>query len=187
MTRHPTPPTRHRPVHPHADGPDRRATHPAQTRRQVGTRAGDRGSVTVEVALLAPALLALLGLGVAAGRYEHTAAAVEGASAAAARAASLARGPDQAQRDATQVATTTLEGSTPPCRDLTVTVDTTGFRVPASQVIRTGAPAQVAVTVTCAVDLSAITVPGLPGTKTITSRTVSVLDTFRAQPLPAAT
>jgi Flp pilus assembly protein TadG len=132
------------------------------------------------MALLVPALLALLGLAVATGRYESAASAVEGASAAAARAASLARTPGQAHRDATGIATTALTGQSPSCRDLAVSVDTSGFQTPATGVIQTGTPALVAVTVTCQIDLGDLGVPGLPGTKTISSRTVSVLDTFRA-------
>src|SRR4051794_24005974 len=73
----------------------------------------DHGSVTIEVALLAPVLLALLGLCSAAGRYETAASAVDAATSAAARAASLARNATQAHRDATMVATTALAGQTP--------------------------------------------------------------------------
>jgi Flp pilus assembly protein TadG len=138
---------------------------------------GDRGSVTLEVAVLAPALIALLGLAIGVGRYEVAAGAVDAASAAAARAASLARSPVAAQQAATLAARASLTGSDVPCTGLTVTTDTGGFRRPTPS--PAGPPAEVAATLTCRVDLGAL-MPGLPGSRTVTSRATSVLDTYRA-------
>ena len=153
---------------------------PSPVPRRGRNRRDERGSITIEFAVLAPTVLALLGLLIAAGRYQTCASGVEAASAAGARAASLARSGDQAHDAATRIVTSALDGQHPPCRDLTVTVDTTGFQTPVAQILQTGIPAQVAVTVTCQVDLSDLTVTGLPGAATLSSRTVSVLDTFRA-------
>jgi Flp pilus assembly protein TadG len=114
-------------------------TRPAPTRAR-----DDRGSVTLEVAVLAPALLALLGLAIGAGRYEVAAGAVDAASAAAARAASLARSPAAAQQDATLAARASMTGSDVPCTGLTVTADTGGFRRP--NLSPAGPPAEVAAT-----------------------------------------
>ena len=54
-------------------------------------RAGDQGSVSVELALLTPALLLLLSFAVVAGRTQVAEGAVAEAARAAAREASLAR------------------------------------------------------------------------------------------------
>jgi len=55
------------------------------------------------------------------------------------------------------------------CRQLTVTIDTTGFR----------ADGIVAATVICVVDLSDITGLGLPGAKTISSTFTAPVDHYR--------
>ena len=66
---------------------------PGDARRTASgrVRGSDRGSATIEMAVLAPALLALLGLVILAGRISAAGSAVEQAAASAARAASIAR------------------------------------------------------------------------------------------------
>ena len=71
----------------------------------------ERGSITVELAILAPALLLLLGLLVFAGRVETSSASVEQAARAAARDASLARTADAARATAQAAAARELAGS----------------------------------------------------------------------------
>lgn len=137
--------------------------------------AGDRGSITLELAILAPAVLALLGLVIVAGRIEIAGGAVEQASAAAAREASLARSPEAARQAATRAAMDDLNGQDLRCTDLTVIVDTAGFNVPV------GTPAQVSARVSCTVGLSDISVPGMPGTRTLTAETQSTLDRYRSR------
>jgi Flp pilus assembly protein TadG len=135
----------------------------------------DPGSVTLELAILTPGVLILLGLAIVAGRITVAGAAVEQASAAAAREASLARSPTEARAAATRVATTSLSERNLRCAGMHVTVDTTGFAT------HVGNPAQVEATVTCTVPLAALAVPGLPGSRTLTSSTTSVLDRYRSR------
>ena len=135
----------------------------------------DRGSMTLEMTILTPAVLVLLGLVIVAGRIEVAAGAVEQASASAARAASLARTPAAADRAARAAAATSLAGQSLHCATVSVVVETTGFAVPVGQ------PAQVAASVACVVDLSTVAVPGIPGTRMLSSRTVSVLDRYRSR------
>ena len=135
----------------------------------------DRGSVTLELAIVTPGVLILLGLAIVAGRITAAGAAVEQASAAAAREASLARNPSDARAAATRVATTSLSDRNLRCAGVQVTVDTTGF---ATDV---GSPAQVEARVTCTVALAALAVPGLPGSRTLTASTTSVLDRYRSR------
>ena len=137
--------------------------------------ARDRGSLTLELAILAPAVLILLGLAIVAGRITVAGAAVEQASAAAAREASLARNATDARAAATRAATTSLSARNLRCAGVHVTVDTTGF---ASTL---GTAAQVEARVTCTVPLAALAVPGVPGRRTLSVTTTSVLDRYRSR------
>ena len=110
------------------------------------SRPRTRGSITLELTILAPAVLALLGLVIVAGRIEIAGGAVEQASAAAAREASLARSPEAARQAATRAAMDNLNGQDLHCTDLTVIVDTAGFAVPV------GSPAHVSARVSCTVE-----------------------------------
>jgi Flp pilus assembly protein TadG len=133
----------------------------------------DRGSVTLELAILAPALLLLLGLLVLAGRVETSSAAVEQAARSAARDASLARTADTAQAAARTSAQRELAEAR--CVATDVTVDTSGFAAPL------GTDASVAVRVSCTITIAGLAVPGLPGTRTLTADGVSPLDRYRSR------
>lgn len=136
---------------------------------------GDGGSVTVELAVIAPGLLLLLALMIAAGRIALAGGAIDQVASDAARAASISRTAGQARSAATDAAHQVIGEQHLACQDTTVAVDTTGFTVPVGQ------PAQVRVDVTCAVALSDLALPGLPGTRTLTSTFTSPLDPFRAR------
>jgi len=133
----------------------------------------ERGSITVELAVLTPALLLLLGLLVFAGRVETASASVEQAARAAARDASLARTADAARTTAQDGATRELAGSD--CTSVSVQTDTTGFAA------RLGDDGTVAVTVTCTVSIADLAVPGLPGARTISGHAVSPIDRYRSR------
>ena len=135
----------------------------------------DSGSVTLELAILGPALLLLLGLVVAAGRIEVAGAAVEQAASAAAREASIARSAPAARAAATSSARQSLREQGIDCAGLDVTVDTAGFAVAA------GLPARVDVSVVCSVPLSDLAVPGLPGSRTMRAQMASPLDRYRSR------
>ena len=59
------------------------------------------------------------------------------------------------------------------CTTTTVALDTSGFATPP------GLSATVTATVSCPVRLSDLSVPGLPGTRTVSHTATSSLDTFR--------
>ena len=132
-----------------------------------------RGSTTLELVVWAPGLLLLLGLLIVAGRVNSANAAVEQAATDAARTASLARTAASAEQLARQHAQQTLATQGLECTASTVTVDTAGFATAPGQ------PVTVTATVTCPVRLSDLSIPGLPGTRTVTHTAVSSLDTFR--------
>jgi Flp pilus assembly protein TadG len=133
----------------------------------------ESGSATVELALLAPGLLLLVGLLIFGGRNALAAGAVEQAAVDAARAASLARtGPDaQAAAHAAADRATADQGLA--CQSVTVQVDTSGFDTAPGQ------DGRVTAAVACTLRLSDLGLPGLPGTKTVSGSAVSVIDTYR--------
>ena len=136
-------------------------------------RRGERGSAAVETVVIVPAFLLFVLLIVYAGRVAVTRQAVQAAAAEAARAASLARTPTDARRDGAGGAAAALANQSLPCWSQQVTVDTAGFAAPV------GTPASVTATVTCRLDLADLTLPGLPGSRTVTATMTSPIDTYR--------
>ena len=120
-------------------------------------------------------LLLFLGLLIAAGRITVTRMAVNDAARDAARQASIARTPGDAQAAAVRSADAALRADGLDCTPA-VSVDTGGFAVPV------GGSAQVTATVTCDVRLSDLTaVPGMPGSRSLTATFTSPLDPYRAR------
>lgn len=134
----------------------------------------ERGSASVEAVIGVPAFLLLVGLLVLGGRQAIAQQAVQAAAGEAARAASIARTATAARTDATTAARHSLANQDLDCAT-TVTVDTAAF---ATEV---GTPGQVSATVTCALRLDDIGLPGVSGTKTITATMSSPLDTYRGR------
>lgn len=135
----------------------------------------DRGSVTLELAILTPALILVLGLLVLAGRVQVAASAVEHAAAAGARAASLARTIDAAHTAATEAVGRELAAAGIACATTSVTVDVVGLTAPL------GDPASVTVTASCTVSMADLAVPGLPGTRTLSGQALSPIDRYRTR------
>lgn len=135
------------------------------------------GNAVVELAPVAIVFILFLALAIAAGRIMIARGAVQAAAREAARQASIARTPAQAQAWATSSADEALSHDGLDCQPQ-VTVSTAGFAVPV------GLPAQVSVAVTCTVRLSDLTaVPGMPGAKTLSASYTSALDPYRARSL----
>jgi Flp pilus assembly protein TadG len=135
----------------------------------------DQGSAVVEAAIGAPAFLLFVALILLAGRVAIAHQGVESAANEAARTASIARTQGEADHNATTAAANTLESQDLRCVRSQVTVDTTGFATPV------GTPASVTATVACTVNLSDLSLPGIPGTKTVTATMSSPLDTYRGR------
>ncbi len=139
-------------------------------------RPGDRGSLSLETAILAPVLFSFLLLVIAAGRIHLADNTVDAAARNASRAASLERDGTSARTQATRVAQQTLQEQGLQCTGLTVDVPTGGFQA------ALGTPASVRVTVTCTVNLSDLVLPGLPGTRPVKSSFTSAIDSYRGRP-----
>jgi Flp pilus assembly protein TadG len=124
--------------------------------------AGDRGSTTIELVILAPLFGLLLAFVMAAGRVQSGRADVDGAARAAARDISLARDPAGEVGAAQAAASTSLDVGEPHCRSMT-------FDAAVNDV-------QVVVTVTCRVDLSEAAVLPLPGSYSVTGSATEAID-----------
>ena len=142
---------------------------PAGRRRPRATAEGERGSATAELVLLTPLLILVLLFVVALGRLASARLQVDGAASQAARVVSLARNPATAINLATTTASQTLTGQHHTCAHLSVAVDTSAFRP----------GGWVAVTVSCAVNLTDLSGLRLPAVETVTSRFVEPVDTYR--------
>jgi Flp pilus assembly protein TadG len=131
---------------------------------------GDTGSITTELAIVTPIAIALLCLVALVGRTTVARAHVDGAARDAARAASFARDPASAQRDAQTAATTSLTDAGLHCASTQISADVASF----------GPGGQVTVTVACNISLSDLGLIGLGGTHAITATAVEPIDLYRA-------
>ena len=133
----------------------------------------DRGSESVELAILLPVGILILAMLVIGARIALAGNRVSGVAGIAAREASLARSAAAAQQTAIASATDALADRNLHCADVQVSVDTSGFTS------APGAPASVTVAVACTVDLSDIGVAGMPGSRTLRDTATSPLDPAR--------
>jgi hypothetical protein len=132
--------------------------------------------MSVELVLIAPALAFVILLLVAGARVALAGNAVESAAVAAARDASLSRTTAGAQSSAQLAANVSIAQSGLACANFTVSVDDGGLNVPLGEV------GTVSATLTCTLNMTDIALPGLPGTKTITTTASSPVDAFRERP-----
>jgi Flp pilus assembly protein TadG len=134
-----------------------------------------RGSLSVEFAILVPALVLLFGATVGGARAWLARSSVEQIAGAAARTASLERTATQAEAAAQRLATIQASVGGLRCDVLTVKLDTTAFSQPV------GSTGRVTAVVTCEVPMSDVLVPGWPGSMLVTASSSAVLDSFRGR------
>ncbi|MER6851638.1 TadE family protein [Streptomyces flaveolus] len=137
---------------------------------------GDEGSVAIEAAIVIPPLIMFVCLALAGGRLVTSGAKIDAAAEDAAREASIHRTAASAQAAAQAAATESLDDQGIACASSSVAIDTSGLSVPVGQV------GTVTVTVTCTVNLSDLLLPGVPGSKNLTSTATSVVDAYRSRP-----
>ena len=150
----------------------------SRPRQPISARPGrrcrdDRGSESVEMAILLPVGILILAMLVIGARIALAGDRISGVAGIAARDASLARSAAAAQQIAAASAANALADRNLHCADVQVSVDTSGFSS------APGAPAAVTVAVPCTVDLSDIGVAGLPGSRTLRDTATSPLDPAR--------
>jgi Flp pilus assembly protein TadG len=131
---------------------------------------GEEGQAIAELVIVAPVLLLVIVLMISLGRVDSAQGDVESAARAAVQAAVVQSDPADAQAQATAAVTRTLAGVGLTCPSPQVTIDAQNF-VP---------DGSVSVTVTCVTSLADVTVPGLPGSKTLSATATAHIDPFRA-------
>ena len=163
-------------THPHPDR-HRGGRHRRRHRSRLlpgGRVAGERGSSSVELVLLAPVFLVILCLVVGLGRVEEARGRVEGAARDAARAASLARTPAAATAAAEAAAEGNLHDAGLACTAVAVTTDTAAFTPGGT----------VTATVSCTADLADLALSGLPGATTLSAAAAAPVEAFRGTDAP---
>ncbi len=144
-------------------------------RRLAGVRGGDGGSVAIEAAIVIPPLIMFVCLALAGGRLVTSGAKIDATAEDAAREASIHRTAASAQAAAQAAAAESLNDQGIACATSSVAIDTSGLNVPVGQV------GTVTVTVNCTVSLADLLLPGVPGSKSLTSTATSVVDAFRGR------
>lgn len=133
----------------------------------------ERGSAALEVIVLVPALMALVGMVVGGARIWSARATVDEAAHRAARTATVIS--DARTSGAMGRAAGMANLQDLPCRPGAVDLDTTVLSRPP------GSSGHVTATASCTVALSDLLVPGLPGRLTLTADAASVADRYRGR------
>lgn len=134
-----------------------------------------RGSVSVEFAMLVPVLVLLVGLVVGGARTWLARGAVEQAASAAARGISQARSPAEAARAAKDLAA--AQAAVGGLRCLRFAVESDAGALAANP----GSSAMVSARVSCDVPLGDLLVPGWPGVIRVEARAEAVVDRYRGR------
>lgn len=132
-------------------------------------RLGQRGTMALEMVILAPVLLLLFMFLLACGRYFQTSSLLESAARDGARSASQARSLPDAQSRVDTAVSTTMNQAIKSCKTTASGSITTGFVA--------GSP--LSVEVTCTINYRDLGLLGLGGDTTITKRFTSSLDPYR--------
>ena len=147
--------------------------------------ARERGSVTVEVAILTPAFLMLIVLATVVGRTALAQNAVDLAAHDAARAGSISRTLDAARTDGEAQARSRLAEAGLNCGYLEVTLagidGRTGRQISLAEVfaVPVGEPVSISSFVVCDVALNDLV--GAPGSRRVEASFVSPMDRYRAR------
>lgn len=137
------------------------------------TRHGDeRGSASLELVIVVPAVVAVIALLTAGWRLWSVRSQVREAAAAGARAATLARSGAEAEQAASAAIDADLGTVGSSCTGPTVGIDVSAFSAPPGQ------GGDVGVDVTCEVPFTDLLIP-MPGALTVEGRAGSRLDSFR--------
>jgi Flp pilus assembly protein TadG len=128
------------------------------------------GSLTVELVVITPVLLVMALMVIVFGRISEARQQVVEASRAAAEAAAVQPNATSAQSGAADVAVLAGFSNSHTCVHALVTTDVNHF-YPGGYV---------SVTVTCQVSLADLSVPGVPGTTTISASSTAPIDPYRS-------
>lgn len=129
----------------------------------------EKGTIPLELVIIAPMLAVLLAVLVVAWRVSEAGNQVTAAAAEAARAASLERDVASSAAAGQEAARRTLEDRGLSCVDLDVVVDVSTYEP----------GGYVEATVTCTADLDDLSVPGAPGSWTEEASFIEPIEQFR--------
>lgn len=135
----------------------------------------EQGDQAVSLILIAPVIMLILGSFIGLGRIALADMEVQTAANAAARAATLSQTQHAAQSSAHATATATLAQRGIRCTNLKINTSTNALNNASNPL------ATVNTTISCTVNLSDVSVPGLPGTRTITASGKSPVDIHRSK------
>lgn len=133
----------------------------------------ERGSVAVELAVLVPILLMLVGMFAVGYRVWAVRASALSAAEAGARAASMAPTASAGEAMARSIVAANLAGLGVDCLDQRIGVDASGLALPAGQ------EGWVGVSVSCRVSFHDLVLPGSPGSMTVHADARERVDTYR--------
>jgi Flp pilus assembly protein TadG len=134
------------------------------------SRKDQEGSLTVELVVLTPVLFLLVITALVFGRVSEARQQVIEAARAGAEAAAVLPDGDSARTGAAAAAVVGLFNRAHTCARARVDTDLSRFYAGGS----------VRVTVACQVELSDVTVPGVPGSTTVTASSTAPIDPYRA-------
>ena len=136
-------------------------------------RRDEKGSAAIEAAIGVPAFGLFVAMIIMGGRVEVAQQSVEAAAFEAARAASIERTQQEAITVGKSAASDSLKDQNVHCTITDIIISAAAFNAPL------GTTGQVTATVTCRVDLSDLTLPGVPGHRVITATATSPIDAYR--------
>ena len=131
---------------------------------------GEEGQAIAELVIVAPVLLLVVLLMVAFGRIDSAQGDVESAARAGVQAAVIQADAGDAEAQAAAAVQRTLHNAGLTCPSPQITTDTSNFTAGGS----------VSVSVTCVTSMADVSVPGVPGSKTLSAASVAKIDPFRA-------
>ena len=134
-------------------------------------RRDERGAASVELALITPALLAILMLVFGLTRMAPASPQVEAVAADSARAASLVREPGGASAAAQQAARRSLGDAGLACTAMNVAVDVGSYRPGGA----------IRVTVDCTARLGDVAMAGFPGSRRFSATSTVPIESYRAR------
>lgn len=141
----------------------------------------DRGSVSIEVAILTPVFVLLVTLAAVAGRSTLAQNAIEVAAHDAARAASISRTAAAADANARQAVDESLRSQGLDCAALTVQTDVADFDTPVGPPANPADPPVVSVRITCLLSFTDLPMPGVPDEARLSAAFTSPLDWYRSR------
>lgn len=137
--------------------------------RAHGAARKEEGQAIAELVIVAPVLLLVVVLMISLGRIDSAEGDVESAARAGVQAAVVQDNPDDAQAQAVAAVASTLGTAGLTCPSPQVSTNTSNFTPGGS----------VSVTVTCVTSLADVSVPGVPGTKTLSATSFAPIDPYR--------